>query len=302
MWATPRRSSPAASRAPRAARRIAGRRSGRASAAPRRASPARAPARRRSRRSAASVAQRQLQLLLVRPREVEVASCATSARTSEKPFAWRPVEASPTIASPARAADPSSSRSRSTTPTQKPGEVELVRLHEPRVLGGLAADERAAGLAAAGGDALDELRDLRRDRAARPRRSRGRTSGSAPLQTTSSAHIATRSRPIVSNRPERRRDRGLRADAVGRRRRAPARGSPAGSRPPRRTRRGRRGPPGRRVDSTAARISSTARSPASTSTPARGVAPAVALGHRHRHDASSSMNLRRAASYGTGSG
>ena len=39
-------------------------------------------------------------------------------------------------------------------------EVELARLHRAGVLGHLAADQRAAGLAAALGDALDELLDL----------------------------------------------------------------------------------------------------------------------------------------------
>ena len=39
-------------------------------------------------------------------------------------------------------------------------EVELARLHGARVLGHLAADQRAAGLPAAVGDALDELLDV----------------------------------------------------------------------------------------------------------------------------------------------
>ena len=42
------------------------------------------------------------------------------------------------------------------------GEVELVRLEEAGVLGRLAADERGARLAAAGGDAADELGDADR--------------------------------------------------------------------------------------------------------------------------------------------
>ena len=41
-------------------------------------------------------------------------------------------------------------------PDARPGEIERARLHEPGVLGGLAADERAAGLATAVGDAADE--------------------------------------------------------------------------------------------------------------------------------------------------
>ena len=42
-------------------------------------------------------------------------------------------------------------------PDAAAGQVELVGLHEPGMLGGLAADQRRAGRAAAGGDAADEL-------------------------------------------------------------------------------------------------------------------------------------------------
>ena len=45
-------------------------------------------------------------------------------------------------------------------PDREPDEVELARLHGARVLGHLAADQRAAGLAAALGHAFDELLDV----------------------------------------------------------------------------------------------------------------------------------------------
>ena len=52
------------------------------------------------------------------------------------------------------------SRSRSTTPTAKPTRSNSPGLHRAGVLGHLAADERAAGLPAALGHALDELLDV----------------------------------------------------------------------------------------------------------------------------------------------
>ena len=52
------------------------------------------------------------------------------------------------------------SRSRSATPTAKPTRSNSPGLHGARVLGHLAADQRAAGLAAAMGHALDELLDV----------------------------------------------------------------------------------------------------------------------------------------------
>ena len=142
------------------------------------------------------------------------------------------------------------------------------------MLGRLAADERAAGLAAARGDAADELGDLRPGRAGRPRRSRGRTSGSAPVQTTSSAHIATRSMPIVSNRPSAAAiavfvptpsvdDTSTRLAVAGRDRERAAEPAEPAERPP----------AGGSI-STRPRISSTARSPASTSTPGRAIGAA----------------------------
>ena len=54
------------------------------------------------------------------------------------------------------------------------GQVELVGLHQPRVLGRLAADERAAGQPAAVGHRADDRRDALRARLGRRPRSRGR--------------------------------------------------------------------------------------------------------------------------------
>ncbi len=62
-------------------------------------------------------------------------------------------------ASPASTRAPPTSRRRSATPTEKPGDVEVVRAVQVGHLGGLAAEQRAAGLATAVGDALDELGD-----------------------------------------------------------------------------------------------------------------------------------------------
>ena len=87
---------------------------------------------------------------------------------------------------------------------------------KPRHLRGLAADQRAAGFAAAGGDAGDDAAaPSARDRACRSRNSRGRTSGSAPCTTRSLTHIATRSMPTVSCDSGFDRDLELGADAVG---------------------------------------------------------------------------------------
>ena len=189
----------------------------------------------------------------------------------------------------------------------EPGEVERVGAPSARVLGRLAADERAAGdrgsrrrppptssrdvarVEPADSDVVEE------ERAARPR-----------CTTTSSAHIATRSMPDRVVAAERAAaiavfvpTPSVETTRTGSRSRAGiATRRPNPPRPPRTS--------GRRVDSTAPRISSTARSPAATSTPAvdvgavgRSVTPS-APADQQRRPASSSMNLRLAASYGHG--
>ena len=88
------------------------------------------------------------------------------------PFACTPAEAKPITASPAATVLPSTSSSRSTMPTQVAGEVELALAVDAGQLGGLAADERDAGLAADLGGALDELGDLLEVDRRPPRRSR----------------------------------------------------------------------------------------------------------------------------------
>ena len=129
-----------------------------------------------------------------------ISRCAISARTSEKPLAWRPDAGSPKIASPASRGGPVEDVVALDDADARPGEVERAGLHEPGVLRRLPADERAARLAAARRPRRRRARRPSPGRGARPPRSRGTTSGSAPLQTTSSAHIATRSTPIVSQR------------------------------------------------------------------------------------------------------
>ena len=104
----------------------------------------------------------------------------TSRRTSEKPFACSPEEGRPTTTSPASTREPSMRSRARDEPDARPGEVELALAVDARHLGRLAAEERAAGLAADLGRALDELRHLLRGRGARPPRSRGRRAGRPP--------------------------------------------------------------------------------------------------------------------------
>ena len=82
--------------------------------------------------------------------------CSTILRTSEKPLECTPDEASPITASPAAISARGSSVPRSAAPTAKPAEIVVAVLVEPGHLGGLAADQRAAGFAAAFGDAGDD--------------------------------------------------------------------------------------------------------------------------------------------------
>ena len=83
---------------------------------------------------------------------------------------------------PATMLRPSMMPAFSTTPTAKPARsYSPARVHAGH-LGGLAADQRAAGLLAARGDALDHLRRRRRRRACRRRSSRGRTAARRPAR------------------------------------------------------------------------------------------------------------------------
>ena len=142
---------------------------------------------------------------------------------------------------------------------RSPGEVERVGVHEARVLGRLAAHERAAGLAAAGRDAADELGDRLGLEPAHRDVVEERERLGAEADDVVGAH-----------RDEVDADRVEPADAPRRspswcrrrrsRRRAPARGSRPGCRTPRRSRRGRRRPPAAR---------STRRGRASARRPAR---------------------------------
>ena len=140
---------------------------------------------------------------------------------------------------------------------------------QPGMLGRLAADQRAARLAAASRDRADELRDAGRvEPADRHVVEEEERRGPAADDIVGAHRDEVAADRVVA--AERRRDRRLRADAVGRADQERRRGSPAGratapAKPP--------SPPitpGRWVDSTAARIR--ARRPARrrpTSTPAR---------------------------------
>ena len=148
------------------------------------------------------------------------------------------------------------------------------------MLGGLAADQRSPRLATPGGDATDQLGDV--DRVESPDRDvvQERERLGASTHDVVGAHRdevdADRVEP-----PDSAGDRGLRADAIGRR--DEQRLTVAGrieNAPPK--------PPspstlsGRRVESTWARMRSTARSPASTSTPALRYADLSATATEHR--------------------
>ena len=80
---------------------------------------------------------------------------ATTLRTSENPLECTPEEASPMMTSPCAISARGSTAPRSTAPTAKAGEIVVVALVEPGHFRGLAADQRAAGLAAADADAGD---------------------------------------------------------------------------------------------------------------------------------------------------
>ena len=77
-----------------------------------------------------------------------------------KPLECTPLDGQPDDARRRRATRaPSTISSRSTMPSAKPGEVEVVGAVHVGQLGRLAAEQRAAGLAAAVGDALDDVGD-----------------------------------------------------------------------------------------------------------------------------------------------
>ena len=300
MWATPWRS--LAARRQRVAQRQdrAARRSGSASAAPRRASASAARLR------AASAASRRV---AERPRSSSWygrpvgcrAARRARARARSRSRAARST-AGPRITSPARAAVPSSRPSRSTIADAEPGEVEVVRA--PSAPGARPSRRRPAHSRPAGSPRR------RRRRAPRPAIGSSRPDRHVVEEQQrlgAGAHdVVGAHRDEVDGRWCRSGRRALAMavfvpDAVGRRRRAPARDSPAGianappkpPRPPstsgrcvdvdRRAHQLDRALPGRDVDAGAAR------------TP-------VAAQPRRDRPSSSSMNLRSPASYGTGSG
>ena len=97
----------------------------------------------------------------------------------------------------------------------EPGEVVFAfRIHAGH-LGGLAADQRAAGHARSRGNALDHVLADLQSRACRTRNSRERTAARRPARGRRSTLIATRSMPTVSWRVEGERELELGADAVG---------------------------------------------------------------------------------------
>ena len=202
-----------AERRPRARERR--RRSSSASAGPRRASPGRAPARRRSPRAAAAAPSVRWSCSWYGPGEVEIP--ARDQRPDEREaVAVEPARGRPRIdvAGPDGAAvEPLVGLDDADA---EPREVELAGCMRPGMLGGLAADERTAGIAAAGGD--------------RPRRAPRPVPGSSTPDrdvVEEEQRLGAAARDVVGAHrdqvepdrvvaAQRAGDRGLRADAVGR--------------------------------------------------------------------------------------
>ena len=146
-----------------------------------------------------------------------------SARTRENPLAWRPDEREPVgveagrreaqdhVPGPGRAAvdDPRPLHDADAAARQ----VELVRLHDPWVLGRLAADERGTRLATAGGHATDELGDIDWVQDADRQVVEERERLGAGAHDVVGAHGDEVDADRVEA-PDRRRDRGFGADAV----------------------------------------------------------------------------------------
>ena len=187
------------------------------------------------------------------------------------------------------------------------GEVERPGLHQPGMLGRLAADEGAAGLDGSRPPRRpDQRRDGVRVEAARPRRSRGRPAARPRCRRRRRRTSPRgRCRSCPSGRaPSRSRSSSRRRRS---RRRSAARGSRPGSRSRRRTRRARRRPP---AGGSTRRPRASARPPgrpprrrrrrAYVGRPRAQSVPQ--LSQPPASTGSSSMNLRLAASYGTGSG
>ena len=242
--------------------------------------------------------QRQQQLLLVRPSEIEV-PLGEEAPDERKAVG---VESARGQADD-RVAGPGGGPVDQPVPLDDAdaaaGEVERRRVHEPGVLRGLPADERTARLAAAGRDAADELRGLRRieppdgDVIEEEQRL-----GAAADDVVGAHRDEVDPDRVVAT--ERGRDRGLGPDAVGRgdeHRLAVARRDrdrPAEPAEPAEHLRPPRALDGRphELDGPVAGIDVDAGGDVRG---ARGAQPRTGSG-------SSRMNLRDAASYGTGSG
>ncbi len=294
----------------------AGRRSSSGQEGPRRAWPGRAQARRRSwrppRRSRASAA--------AAPGTVGARSrshCATRLRTSENPLACSPLDARPTIASPARAAVPSISRSRSTTPTQQPARSNDVGSISPGCSAVSPPMMRTTRFSAAGGDAADELRGLRRVEPSDGHVVEEEERFGAAADDVVGAHRdeVDADRVVAS---ERRRDRRLGPDPVGRRdeNRLPVtRGDR--DRPTEATEPAEHLRPPRALDGGPHELDGTIRRRRRRRPRRRrrsgDLAPSAPLHHTptevgggaprpHPSEVSSRMNFRDATSYGTGSG
>ena len=119
------------------------------------------------------VAEGPAELLLVRPARSRSCS-ATSERTSEKPFAWSPLDGRPDdrVARPTR--PPSISSVRSTTPMQKPARSNSPGSISPGCSAVSPPTRAQPASRQPSATAADELRDAAPGRAGRPRRSRGR--------------------------------------------------------------------------------------------------------------------------------
>ena len=202
-----------------------------------------------------------------------------------------------------------------------PGQVELVRVHETGMLRGLATDEGASGVAAAGGDRPDQLADpLGHDLADRHVVEERERLGAAAHDIVGAHRDQVDADRVEAS--ERRGDGGLRPDAVGRghQQRLAVAGGDADRAPEAPQPAGHLGPTGgldvraHQVDRPVAggdvhagrlvgtpRVALAVRAVIAAATYfARPSSPG--LGQASAPTTSSSMNLRLEASYGTGSG
>ena len=140
---------------------------------------------------------------------------ATSARTSEKPFEWSPDDARPTIASPARAADPSMTRRARRRRSQHPARSNSSASISPGCSAVSPPTSAQPASRQPAATRTDELGDPLRDEVAdRDVVEEGERLGAGADDVVGAHRDEVDADRVEAT--ERRGDRGLRADAVGR--------------------------------------------------------------------------------------